>query len=173
MCICETQWKSYLWWAWRGIFICEHPYNHLHGSTDFDSRARFDLNTSHVFPQGVLSAIILLGGGVRDEGPEPGVIQGFPSAQWPSQSYLGYGESQVARAEALRVGLSWLHSLIVCVLLSPSTGPLSPRGELKCLFGNSQCSGCGGQAALRGLVCLWCAACVSGSNGCRFLQPWN
>ena len=63
----------------------------LHGSTDFDSRAGFDLNTSHVFPQGMLSAIILLGGGVRDEGPEPGVIQGFPSAQWPSQSYLGYG----------------------------------------------------------------------------------
>ena len=64
---------------------------HLHGSTDFDSRAGFDLNTSHVFPQGVLSAIILLGGGVRDEGPEPGVSQGFSSAQWPSQSYLGYG----------------------------------------------------------------------------------
>ena len=82
------------------------------------------------------------------------------------------GESQVAGAEALRVGLSWLHSLIVCVLLSPSTGPLSPRGEqcwseeLRCLFGNSQCNGCGGQAALRDLVCLWCAACVSGSNGC-------
>ena len=61
---------------------------HLQGSSDFDSRAGFDLNTSHVFLQGVLSAIILLGGGVRDEGPEPGVSQGFPSAQWPSQSYF-------------------------------------------------------------------------------------
>ena len=61
-------------------------YN-LRGTSGFDGRTGFDLNTSHVFPQGVLSAIILLGGGVRDEGPEPGVSQGFPSAQWPSRSF--------------------------------------------------------------------------------------
>lgn len=47
---------------------------HLHGASDFDSRAGFDLNTSHVFPQGVLSAIILLGGRVRRcEKPEKGI----------------------------------------------------------------------------------------------------
>lgn len=62
----------------------------LHGSSDFDSRAGFDLNTSHVFPHGVLSAIILLGGGVRDEEAKASVT-GLPSAQWPSQSYLGHG----------------------------------------------------------------------------------
>ena len=41
---------------------------HLHGASDFDSRAGFDLNTSHVFPQGALTAITLLGDGVRTEG---------------------------------------------------------------------------------------------------------
>ena len=26
VCLYETQWKSYLWWAWGDIFIWEHPY---------------------------------------------------------------------------------------------------------------------------------------------------
>lgn len=42
-------------------------YN-LHGTSGFDGRTGFDLNTSHIFPQGALRAIILLGDGVRTEG---------------------------------------------------------------------------------------------------------
>lgn len=146
------------------IFIWEHPYANLHGSSDFDSRAGFDLNTSHVFPQGVLSAIILLGGGVRDEGPEPIVSQGLPSAQWPSQSYLG----------ALWVVPScWTGSPEIWVKLtpfpygmsslSPALAPSTPRGssagaEAEVFVGNSQCDGCGGQAALQtpGLLLMCC-----------------
>lgn len=42
-------------------------YN-LRGTSGFDGRTGFDLNTSHVFPQGALTAITLLGDGVRTEG---------------------------------------------------------------------------------------------------------
>ena len=42
-------------------------YN-LHGTSGFDGRTGFDLNTSNIFPQGALRAIILLGDGVRTEG---------------------------------------------------------------------------------------------------------
>ena len=72
----------------------------------------------------------VVGGGVRDEGPEPGVSQGFPSAQWPSRSFYGMGESQVAGEEALRV--EPMHSDSVpfkCVFTFPSscTGTPVPR----------------------------------------------
>ena len=38
----------------------------LHMPCGFGGRAGFDVNRSHVFPQGVLAAITLLGGGARD-----------------------------------------------------------------------------------------------------------
>ena len=46
-------------------------------------RVGSDVNMSHVFPQGLLVAITLVGGGAELEGldPEPGVSQGFFSAQ--------------------------------------------------------------------------------------------
>ena len=49
-------------------------------------RAEFDLNTSHVFLQGVLVAVSLVGGGAGDARAwlEPGVSQNFPFARWPS-----------------------------------------------------------------------------------------
>lgn len=40
----------------------------LYGTSGFDGRTGFDLNTSHVFPQGALRAVTLLGDGVRTEG---------------------------------------------------------------------------------------------------------
>lgn len=40
----------------------------LYGTSGFDGRTGFDLNTSHVFPQGALRAVTLLGDGVRPEG---------------------------------------------------------------------------------------------------------
>ena len=40
----------------------------LNVSSVFGERDGFDVNTSHVFPQGVLAAIILMEGGAGDEG---------------------------------------------------------------------------------------------------------
>lgn len=48
----------------------------------------------HVFPQGVLIAVNLVGGGAKMEGlePEPGISWGFPSVQWPSLPYQVQGQ---------------------------------------------------------------------------------
>ena len=50
-----------------------------------------DVNTSHVFPQGVLGTTTLVGGGVGDGGigPEPAVCWSFLLAQWLSPPYQG------------------------------------------------------------------------------------
>lgn len=50
-------------------------------------RAEFDVSTSHVFPQGVLAAIFLLGSGAGDGETwlEINVSQSFPSAFWYEQ----------------------------------------------------------------------------------------
>ena len=49
---------------------------------------------SHVFLQGVLAAINLVGGGARDRWlePEAGINQGFSSAQWLSLPYCRWGQ---------------------------------------------------------------------------------
>ena len=66
----------------------------LYVPSGFDGRAGFDVNISHIFPQGVLAAITLVGSGLEKEGlgPEPGVSQGFPSLQWPSLPYQRWGQ---------------------------------------------------------------------------------
>ena len=106
-------------------------------------------------------------------GPEPGVSQDILSAQLLSPPYLRQGWVPRCWNRSPEGWVSWLHSLIVCVPLPSSTGPLSPRGEQcwskrgwGCLFGDSQCIGCGGLAAIRDLFCSWCATCVSAHNGC-------
>lgn len=73
----------------------------------FGRGAGFDMNTSHILPQGVLAGITLLGGRAGDGGalgPDPGVRQGFPSAQGPSP-VRGRSRpwSQIIGAETLRV----------------------------------------------------------------------
>ena len=51
----------------------------------FEVRARFDVKKSHVFLQGVLATITLVGSGAGDGGPRAGVScdVGFPSVYWP------------------------------------------------------------------------------------------
>ena len=42
----------------------------LHVPSSFDGRAGSDMSTSHIFPQGVLAASILVGGGAGEGGAE-------------------------------------------------------------------------------------------------------
>lgn len=44
------------------------------------------------------------------------VSQGLSLVWWPTPHYWGGDSSQASESEALRVGLSWLHSLHVCTL---------------------------------------------------------
>ena len=73
----------------------------------FGRRAGFDMSTSHILPQAVLAAITLVGGGAGDGGalgPDPGVRQGFPSAQGPSPvGGRSRPWSQIIGAKTLRV----------------------------------------------------------------------
>ena len=58
----------------------------------FDGRAGFDVNTNHIFPQGVLTAITLVGGGLgngRIRSQSQFLSRGLSSAQWPSLPYWG------------------------------------------------------------------------------------
>ena len=57
----------------------------------FGGRAGSNMNTSHIFPQGVLAAIIWCEVRLEMEGlqPEPSVSQGFSSAQRMSPPYGG------------------------------------------------------------------------------------
>ena len=67
----------------------------------FGGRAGSDVSTGHVFPQDVLAAITLVGGGAGDGGvgPEPGMSQVF-YAQWLSLPYLGQGKSPRCRSRS-------------------------------------------------------------------------
>ena len=55
----------------------------------FYGRVGFDMDAIHIFPQGVLAAITLVGGGAGDGGARagPGVRWDFPSTQWLSPPY--------------------------------------------------------------------------------------
>ena len=50
-----------------GASLCQ-----LHVPSAFDGRAGFDMEASHVFPQGVLTAVTLVQGGTRDRGARVG-----------------------------------------------------------------------------------------------------
>ena len=47
--------------------------NILHATNAFGERAGFDMDTSHVFPHGVLAAITLAGNEARDGGARAGI----------------------------------------------------------------------------------------------------
>ena len=50
-------------WSYVGMYLCkQHVFN------PFDDRDQFDVAASHVFPQGVLAAITLVGGAAADRG---------------------------------------------------------------------------------------------------------
>ena len=57
----------------------------------FGGRAGYEVSTGHVFPQCVPAAIILIGGGARDKGLEPGqgASRGFYYMQSPTPVYGG------------------------------------------------------------------------------------
>ena len=52
----------------EGVFHGEACLYRLHVPSAFGGRAGFDLNISHVLPQGVLAALTLVGDGAGDEG---------------------------------------------------------------------------------------------------------
>lgn len=72
----------------------------LHVPSGFGGRAEFDVNASHVFSQGLPAAINLVEGsaGYGGVGPDSGVSQCFPFAQWPT--------SHIAEAESMSLVLS-------------------------------------------------------------------
>ena len=121
------------------------------------------MDTSHVFPQGLLAA--LTSGGVRLEMErlelDLGMRPGFPSVQWLSAPYW-CGLSQVAGAQDLRVGPKvTLFPLSVCLLSAQGDSVLlkcvfSPLPELGSLFQREGASKEGGGKKLCQL-----SACVS------------
>lgn len=62
-------------------------------------------------------------------GPEPGVSQDFLSAQLLSPPYLRHAWVPRCWNRSPEAWVSWLHSLIVCALLPPSSGPSAPEGS--------------------------------------------
>ena len=72
-----------------------------------------DISMNHVFPQGLLAAITLVGGGARDRRAraEPSWVKASPLLH-ANTSLLCVGSSPDARAAASRGGcVSWLYSL--------------------------------------------------------------
>ena len=59
----------------------------------FVGRDGSEVNVGHVFPQGVLAVITLLGGGAGDGGARSRARceQSFSCAQWLSPPYQGWG----------------------------------------------------------------------------------
>ena len=57
------------WCSYVGAFIYR-----LHVPNAFGERAGFDVDPSHVFPQGVLAAITLVGSGTRDGSARAGAL---------------------------------------------------------------------------------------------------
>lgn len=70
----------------------------------FGGRAGFDINIGHLFPQGELPAVTLVGGGTGVGWATDNVSRGFSSAQWLTllciQGRVGCHD---AGAEALKV----------------------------------------------------------------------
>ena len=105
----------------------------LHVPSGIDGRAGFDVSTTYVFSQGVLAAVILVGGGAVDGGVGPSQMLGraspLLSGCYPT-IWCG-GRSQVAGAEALRVGSELAKfPLSVCFLPLPALAPLLQRGAV-------------------------------------------
>lgn len=125
----------------------------------------FGREASHIFPQGVLTTITLIGAGAGMEWVvlESGVRQYFPSSQachYPIRSKVW---SQVAGAEALRVPACSVFLECVFTLL-PALGRL-PQMEAVLKRGRPTSSWLV-TAADGGPACLWCAACAGAWDCC-------
>ena len=133
----------------------------LHVPSSFGGRAKLDISTSPIFVQDVLAA---LSWQQEELGPEPCMSWAFPSPQWSSLPYQGWGH------------------FLTCGPRSPERWVLSGSVHCKCysslsqhqhtcprvleqeglvwVFAKSWGIGCGGLAALWGLDCLWYATCA-------------
>ena len=67
LCLYEISWSCYLFQSWSGVLVWEHPYL-IYVCSKTDGRAGSDSIRSHIFPQGVLAAITLVGGGAGGGG---------------------------------------------------------------------------------------------------------
>ena len=134
---CEFRWSSFLALSWKGVLVWKRSHTYCIPGA-FSEKSRFDVDTSHVFPQSLLAA--LTSSGVRLEMErlelELGMRPGFPSAQWLLAPYRGGVLSQVAGAQDLRVGPKvTLFSLSVYFLLSQHWDPCSREREHKSRVG--------------------------------------
>ena len=97
----------------------------------FGGRAGFDMDASHLFPQGVLAAITLLGGGAGDEGVRGGAWceagLSLCSVAITTLSGVGSGPKMLKRKP---LGSSRVGSVPFKYVLSPlpALGPLPQRG---------------------------------------------
>ena len=108
------------------------PYRLLVPST-FDGRTGFDVDANHIFPQGVLAALTLVGCGAGNGGTRAaqGVRWDFLSAQWLSPPCQGQGLIKLLEQKPQGFDSSWL--CFKCVIFTlPTLRPLpQTRGVLK------------------------------------------
>lgn len=98
--------------------------------SSFGWRARFDVDTSHVFPRGLLTAITLERGGVGagGAGTGAGCEAGPPLCSMAITALLGAGSDAKLLGQKPRgLSSSWFCSLYVCTFPYPSTGTLAPE----------------------------------------------
>ena len=147
--------------------------------SSFGWRARLDVDTSHVFPQGSLTAITLEGGGVGAGGARTGAgcEAGPPLCSVAITALSGAGsDAKLLRQKPGGLSSSWFCSLYVCTFPYPSTGTLAPersraeaRGARAMLVGgrDPSCLLCWCQQ----LLPLPCSDTTSGSSPLCSSQP--
>ena len=120
----------------------------------FGGRVGFDMTQVTSFLRVCWQLSPWWGVGLEMEGLklEPGVRQDFPSAQWPSPPYQGWGLIP-----------SWLCFLEVCVFHSPSTRTLAPQ-QRSAETREAQAASLLVSATDRGPRFLQCAACAGAHN---------
>ena len=92
----------------QGCLYVEVSLCRLRVCSAFGARAGFDMDTSHIFPLGVLATVLLIGGVGLVLGylkPVQGVRHDFLSAPWLSPPCQGVGFAPSVRVEALRFDL--------------------------------------------------------------------
>ena len=110
--------------SYVGASLCR-----LHVPSVLGGRAGFDVDASHVFPQGVLAAITLVGcvAGIGVARACSGYEEGVPLCSVAVTALSRLGAAQVAGADTLRVRLELaLFLLSVCFSFSPHWG-LCPK----------------------------------------------
>lgn len=113
-------------WSYVEVFP-----NILHATNAFGERAEFNMDTSHVFPHGVLATITLAGNEARDGGVRAGIgcKAGLPLCSVTITALSGArSDTKLLEQKPWGSGLSWLYSLWVCVFPFLAAGTLSQSG---------------------------------------------